>query len=116
MQREALSSVGAEATIYHMFGWQLSEPHWDVSPSGSREYTISPQARDYDKFVLFVNDARVSSSLSERKLRGLPLDDIPHDLSITCSTCDWIHHTACENDLLLPLSGPFRHFNCPLSG
>jgi len=60
VQREALSSVGAEATIYHMFGWQLSEPHWDVSPSGSREYTISPQARDYDKFVLFVNDARVS--------------------------------------------------------
>jgi hypothetical protein len=29
-----------------------------------------------------------SSSLSERKLRGLLPDDIPCDLSITCSTYD----------------------------
>jgi hypothetical protein len=51
-------SGGTEATIYHMFGLQLSEPYWSVGPSGSLEYTISPQARNTDRFALFVNDAQ----------------------------------------------------------
>jgi hypothetical protein len=50
-------SGGTEATIYHLFGGQLSEPWWTVGPSGTQEYTISSLARNYDRFVLFVNDA-----------------------------------------------------------
>lgn len=50
-------SGGTEATIYHLLpSGQLGEPWWDVGPSGSLDYTISPQARNYDRFVLFVYD------------------------------------------------------------
>ena len=41
-----------------MFGLQLSEPYWNVGPSGSLDYTISPQARNIERFALFVNDAQ----------------------------------------------------------
>jgi hypothetical protein len=51
-------SGGTEATIYHMFGFQLSEPHWEVGQRGSLTYTISAQARNHDDFVLFVNDTQ----------------------------------------------------------
>ena len=64
-------SGGTEATIYHLFGGQLSAPWWAVGPSGSLTYTISPQARNYDYFVLFVNNAGdlVAQQTLEIKLR-----------------------------------------------
>jgi hypothetical protein len=43
--------------IYHLFSTgQLSEPHWEVEPTGSLEYTISPDRRNYDTFVLFLTN------------------------------------------------------------
>jgi hypothetical protein len=43
------------ADIYHLFPTgQLSEPHWEVEPTGSLEYTISPDRRNEDTFVLFL--------------------------------------------------------------
>jgi hypothetical protein len=50
--------TGAEkGTIYHMFPTgQLSEPYWEVGPTGSLQYTISPQRRNYDSFALYVYD------------------------------------------------------------
>lgn len=50
-------SGGREATIYHLLpSGQLSLPQWDVGPTGSLQYTISPEARNYDTFALFVYD------------------------------------------------------------
>jgi hypothetical protein len=63
-------SGGTEATIYHLFGGQLSTPWWAVGPSGTQEYTISSQARNYDRFVLFVGDA--AGVLAEKTLE-IPL-------------------------------------------
>lgn len=47
----------AEAIIYHMLPTgQLSEPFWEVGPAGSLRYTISPQRRNFDSFVLYLHD------------------------------------------------------------
>jgi len=50
-------SGGTGATIYHLLpSGQLGEPTWDAGPSGSLQYTIPPAARNYDRFILFLND------------------------------------------------------------
>ena len=50
-------SGGEGATIYHLFPTgQLSEPFWEVGPTGSLDYTISPDRRNTDMFVLYVFD------------------------------------------------------------
>ena len=50
-------SGGDGATIYHLMSTgQLSTPWWEVGPQGSVEYTISPERRNSDSFVLFVYD------------------------------------------------------------
>jgi hypothetical protein len=52
-------SGGRRATLYHLLPTgQLSEPFWDVAPTGSVQYTISPERRNYDNFALFVYDAQ----------------------------------------------------------
>ncbi len=46
---------GERATIYHLMPTgQLSEPYWNVGQTGSVQYTISPDRRNRDTFVLFV--------------------------------------------------------------
>ncbi|MFW6136157.1 MAG: hypothetical protein ACOC7N_04985, partial [Chloroflexota bacterium] len=43
------------ATIYHLMPTgQLSEPFWQVEPTGSLQYTISPDRRNHDTFALFL--------------------------------------------------------------
>jgi hypothetical protein len=50
-------SGGTDATIYHLLpSGQLGTPTWDVGPAGSLQYTIPPEARNYDRFALFVYD------------------------------------------------------------
>lgn len=45
------------ATIYHLMPTgQLSEPFWQVEPTGSLQYTISPDRRNHDTFALFLTD------------------------------------------------------------
>jgi hypothetical protein len=81
------------ADIYHLFSTgQLSEPHWEVEPTGSLEHTISPDRRNEDAFVLFLtNDAEglVAQETFQIRLRCLdewffsPAPDIcPRDEAI----------------------------------
>jgi hypothetical protein len=63
-------SGGTRATIYHMFGYQLSEPYWDAATSGSRDYTISQRARNRDRFVLFVDGGKLPDA---QKMLGITL-------------------------------------------
>ena len=50
-------SGGTGATIYHLLpSGQLGTPRWDVDPTGSLTVEISPQARNNDRFALFVYD------------------------------------------------------------
>ncbi len=47
---------GEQAAIYHLMRTgQLSEPSWEVGQTGSVQYTIAPERRDHDTFVLFVS-------------------------------------------------------------
>jgi hypothetical protein len=51
------SRGAVEATLYHLLPTgQYSEPVWEVAPSGSQEYTIPPEMRNQDGFVLIVED------------------------------------------------------------
>jgi hypothetical protein len=93
-------SGGTGATVYHMFNYQLSEPHWDVGPSGSQEYTISPQARNRDHFVLFVNDAQGLAAQESLEIELRCLDD-------------WFFEPApdiCPADAPLVSDGAEQHF------
>ncbi|MGD2165300.1 MAG: hypothetical protein PVH50_07205 [Anaerolineae bacterium] len=50
-------SGGDGATVYHLLpSGQMSMPSWRVGHTGSLQYTISPQRRNHDTFVLFVYD------------------------------------------------------------
>jgi hypothetical protein len=50
-------SGGTGGAIYHLLpAGQLSTPYWDVGPAGTLQYTISPERRNYDSFVLYVHD------------------------------------------------------------
>ena len=58
-------SGGTRASIYHLFcTGQLSIPNWEVGPTGSLTYTIRPERRNNDSFVLYVGEDGVSASKS----------------------------------------------------
>jgi len=93
-------SGGTEATIYHLFGGQLSTPWWEVGPSGRQEYTISPQARNYDRFVLFVNDEQ-----------GVAAQETV-EIELRCPD-EWFFEPApdvCPDDAAIVADGAEQHF------
>ena len=48
-------SGGEQATVHHLLPTgQLGSDYWDVGPTGSLQYTISPLRRNFDTFALFV--------------------------------------------------------------
>jgi hypothetical protein len=50
-------SGGTRAGIYHLLPTgQLSTPNWEVGPTGSLTYTVRPERRNFDSFVLYVSD------------------------------------------------------------
>ena len=52
-------SGGERATLYHLLpSNQFGSDYWEVGPTGSLEYTISPQRRNYDSFALLVSDGQ----------------------------------------------------------
>lgn len=52
-------SGGDQATIHHLLPTgQLASDYWEVGPTGSLEYTISPLRRNTDMFALYVRDAQ----------------------------------------------------------
>jgi len=90
------------ADIYHLFSTgQLSEPHWEVEPTGSLEYTISPDRRNGDAFVLFLtNDAEGLVAQETVQIR-LPCPD------------EWFFRPApdiCPRDEAIVTDGAQEHF------
>lgn len=46
------------AAIYHLWPTgQLTEPYWEIGPTGSLQYTIGPERRNSDLFVLYLIDS-----------------------------------------------------------
>ena len=53
---EWASSGGAMATLYHLMPSGQLGQWWEVEPSGSMDYAIPAESRNWERFVLFVLD------------------------------------------------------------
>jgi hypothetical protein len=88
--------------IYHLFPTgQLSEPHWEVEPTGSLQYTISPDRRNEDTFVLFLTND-VEGLVAQETVR----------IELRCPD-EWFFSPApdiCPRDEAIATEGAEEHF------